>query len=178
MEVSYWLYPSHIWFLLLWLPVWGTGKKCRTSNLTVIWQVLENESFNWLTETIAHIIKAFHWKLWWPKRLKHKSISQNTSQFPKAHNGFPIHKLISRNTNMFSKTQINFPKHKSISQNTISKDWALPYYERDGLERRVTNSGPGSFASNMATIWTGCIFIVLTRCYREKCSAKTAANKF
>ena len=62
MEVSYWLYPSSIWFLLLWLPVWGTGNKCRARNLTVIWQVLENESFNWLTETIAHIINAFHWK--------------------------------------------------------------------------------------------------------------------
>ena len=57
-------------------------------------------------------------KLRWPKRLKHKSISQNTNQFPKTQVSFPKHKLISQNTNMFSKTQINFPKHKSISQNT------------------------------------------------------------
>jgi len=87
---------------------------------------------------------------------KHVTVSQNTSQFPKAHNSFPKYKLISQNTNMFSKTQINFPKHKSIS---ISKDWALHYYERDGLERRVTNSGPGSFASNMATKCHSCNFV-------------------
>ena len=31
----------------------GPDKKCRTNDLTVIWQALENESFNWLTKTIA-----------------------------------------------------------------------------------------------------------------------------
>ena len=105
---------------------------------------------------------------------KHKSVSQNTNQFPKTQVSFPKHKLISQNTNMFSKTQINFPKHKYVFQNTnqfpetqinfpkhksISKDWALHYYERDGLERRVTNSGPGSFASNMATTCHSCNFV-------------------
>ena len=54
----------------------------------------------------------------WPKRLNHKSISQNTNQFPKTQINFPKHKLIFQNTNQFSKTQINFPKHKSVSQNT------------------------------------------------------------
>ena len=39
---------------IIWLPVWESRKKCRTSDLTVIWQTSENESFNWLTETIAH----------------------------------------------------------------------------------------------------------------------------
>ena len=34
----------------------------ETSAGQAIWQVLENDSFNWLTETIAHITKAFHWK--------------------------------------------------------------------------------------------------------------------
>ena len=57
-----------------------------------------------------------------PKHIKHKSVFQNTNQFP--------------------ETQINFLKHKSIS-----KDWALHYYERDSLESRVTKPGPGNTAA-------------------------------
>ena len=54
----------------------------------------------------------------WPKRVNHKSVYQNTKQFPKTQINFPKHKLVSQNTNRFLKTQINFSKHKSISQNT------------------------------------------------------------
>ena len=38
---------------IIWLPVWENGNKCRKSDLTVIWQASVNESFNWLTKTIA-----------------------------------------------------------------------------------------------------------------------------
>ena len=37
-----------------WRPVWGSRKKCWTSDLTVIWQASESKIFNWLKETIAH----------------------------------------------------------------------------------------------------------------------------
>ena len=50
--------------------------------------------------------------------LKHKTVSQNTNQFPKTQISLPKHKSISQNTNQFTKTQINFPKHKSVYQNT------------------------------------------------------------
>ena len=49
---------------------------------------------------------------------KHKTISQNTNQFPKTQNNFPKHKLVSQNTNRFLKTQINFSKHEAVCQNT------------------------------------------------------------
>ena len=75
---------------------------------------------------------------------KHKSISQNKSQFPKTQINFPKHKSVFQNTNQSPETQINFTKHKSIS-----KDWALHYYERDGLERRVLNSGQRSFRDHV-----------------------------
>jgi len=54
----------------------------------------------------------------WPKRVNHKSVYQNTKQFPKTQISFPKHKSTSQNTNRFLKTPISFPKHKSISQNT------------------------------------------------------------
>ena len=57
-------------------------------------------------------------KLRWPKRVNHKSVYQNTKQFPKTQINFPKHKSISQNTKQFPKAQISFPKHKSISQNT------------------------------------------------------------
>ena len=47
---------------IIWLPVWESRKKCRASDLTVIWQMSENESFNWLMETIAHY-KGFPLKI-------------------------------------------------------------------------------------------------------------------
>ena len=54
----------------------------------------------------------------WPKRVNHKSVYQNTRQFPKTQINFPKQKSISQNTNQFTKTQNNFPKHKSVCQNT------------------------------------------------------------
>lgn len=39
---------------IIWLLLWENGNKCRKSDLTVIWQVSVNESFNSLTKTIAH----------------------------------------------------------------------------------------------------------------------------
>ena len=58
----------------------------------------------------------------WPKRVNHKSVYQNTKQFPKTQINFPKtqisfpkHKTISQNTNQFTKTQNNFSKHKPIS---------------------------------------------------------------
>ena len=50
--------------------------------------------------------------------LKHKTVSQNTNQFPKAQISFPKHKSISQNTNKFLKTRTSLPKHKPISRNT------------------------------------------------------------
>ena len=69
---------------------------------------------------------------------KHKTISQNTKQFPKTQINFPKHKFVSQNTNRFLKTQINLSKHEPVCQNTNqfletqtnfakhkSMDWAL-----------------------------------------------------
>ena len=41
---------------------------------------------------------------------KHKTISQNTNQFPKTEIDFSKHKSISQNTNQFAKTQNNCDK--------------------------------------------------------------------
>ena len=40
--------------LLYGVLLWGTANKCRTSDKTVIWQALKNESFYRLTKTKAH----------------------------------------------------------------------------------------------------------------------------
>ena len=58
------------------------------------------------------------WLVRWPKRVTHKSVYQNTKQFPKTQINFPKHKTVCQNTKQFPKTQINFPKHKSVYQNT------------------------------------------------------------
>ena len=65
---------------------------------------------------------------------KHKTISQNTNQFPKTQISLPKQKIISQNTNQFSKTQISLPKHKSISAKHKSKDWALTLLLSESLE--------------------------------------------
>ena len=49
---------------------------------------------------------------------KHRTISQNTNQFPKTQISFPKHKSISQNTNQFLKTRTSLPKHKPILRNT------------------------------------------------------------
>ena len=54
----------------------------------------------------------------WPKSVNHKSVYQNTKQFPKTQINFPKHKLVSQNTNRFLKTQINLSKHEPVCQNT------------------------------------------------------------
>ena len=96
----------------------------------------------------------------WPKRVKHKSVYQNTKQFPKTQINFPNlnqftktqinflkHKSVYQNTKQFLKTQTNFPKHKSVYQSTNqlhktqinfakhkSKDWALALSLSKSLE--------------------------------------------
>ena len=90
----------------------------------------------------------------WPKRVKHKSVYQNTKQFPKTQISllkhkinFPKHKSVCQNTKQFLKTQTNFQKHKSVYQNTNqfhktqtnfakhkSKDWALALSLSESLE--------------------------------------------
>ena len=51
----------------------------------------------------------------WPKRVKHKSVYQNTKQFPKTQINFPKHKSVYQNTNQFPKTRISLPNQKTIS---------------------------------------------------------------
>ena len=92
--------------------------------------------------------------------LKHKSVYQNTKQFPKTQISLPKHKTISQNTNQFSKTQISLPKHKSISQNT--NQFRETQIKRLGtcsviIREPGRDSFPGFSASNIATsnmLWT------------------------
>ena len=78
---------------------------------------------------------------------KHKTVSQNTNQFPKTQISLPKYKSMSQNTNQLTKTQNNFLKHKPIFQNTNqftktqinftkhkSKDWALALSLSESLE--------------------------------------------
>ena len=79
---------------------------------------------------------------------KHKSISQNTNQFTKTQNNFLKHKPIFQNTNQFTETQINFTKHKPISQNTNQKTGhLLCHYQRawKGLIPRIFRVQHGDF---------------------------------
>ena len=105
----------------------------------------------------------------WPKRVNHKSVYQNTKQFPKTQINFPKHKSVYQNTKQYPKTQISLPKHKSISQNTNqfrrntnqftktqinfskhkpisskhkSKDWALALLLSESLERTHSQDFP------------------------------------
>ena len=61
-----------------------------------------------------NLFVLYNKKIRWPKRVNHKSVSQNTKQFPKTQNNFPKHKLVSQNTNRFLNTQINFSKHEPV----------------------------------------------------------------
>ena len=78
---------------------------------------------------------------------KHKTVFQNTNQFPKTQISLPKHKSAYQNTKQFLKTQTNFPKHKAVYQNTNqfhktqtnfakhkSKDWALALSLSESLE--------------------------------------------
>ena len=70
-------------------------------------------------DVLPHCNKADHTLsiLQWPKRVNHKSVSQNTNQFSKTQSNFLKHKSVYQNAQKFRKTQINFPKHKSVYQN-------------------------------------------------------------
>ena len=70
-------------------------------------------------DVLPHCNKADHTLsiLQWPKRVNHKSVSQNTNQFSKTQSNFLKHKSVYQNAQKFCKTQINFPKHKSVYQN-------------------------------------------------------------
>ena len=66
----------------------------------------------------------------------------------------PKHKTVSQNTNQFPKTQISLPKHKSISQNT--NQFRETQIKRLGtcsviIREPGRDSFPGFSASNMAT---------------------------
>ena len=114
-------------------------------------------------------VRSFGMILRWPKRVNHKSVYQNTKQFPKTQINFPKHKSVSQNTKQYPKTQISLPKHKTISQNTnqfrrntnqftktqinfskhkpISskhkpKDWALALLLSESLERTHSQDFP------------------------------------
>ena len=80
----------------------------------------------------------------WTKRVNHKSVYQNTNQFPKTQISLPKHKTISRNTNQFPKTQISLPKHKTVSQNT-------------NQFRRNTNQKTGHLLCYYQRAWKGLI---------------------
>ena len=85
---------------------------------------------------------------------KHKTVSQNTSQFTKTQINFPKHKSLYQNTKQFLKTQISSPKHKSISQNT--NQFCETQIKRLGtysviIREPGRDSLPGFSASNMAT---------------------------
>ena len=88
------------------------------------------------SKSVSHI----YINLRWPKRVKHKSVYQNTKQFPKTEINFPKHKSVYQNTNQFPKTQISLPKHKTISRNTNQKTGPLLcHYQRawKGLIPRI-----------------------------------------
>ena len=119
----------------------------------------------------SHVIKP---TLRWPKRVNHKSVYQNTKQFPKhksifqntdqftkTQNNFPKYKSVYRNTKQFLKTQTNFPKHKSVKQNTNQFLKTQTNFVETQIKRLGTcsviirESGKDSFpefsTSNMAT---------------------------
>ena len=161
------------------MSIWGTFQAFRTVLLTstyttthYFWQMLINwlMNSNKLMELWACLAHWFPWQwiavsrwesIWrlrWPRRVKHKSVYQNTKQFPKTQinfskrksvyqntnqcpkntnqltktqNNFLKHKPIFQNTNQFTKTQINFTKHKPISRNTNQKTGhLLCHYQR------------------------------------------------
>ena len=107
------------------------------------WEILFSCSFSGNTTltcvfTAGVISTSLDAQLRWPKRVNHKSVYQNTKQFPKTQINFPKHKLVSQNTNRFLKTQINLSKQEPVCQNTNqfletqtnfakhkSMDWAL-----------------------------------------------------
>ena len=82
----------------------------------------------------------------WPKRVKHKSVYQNTKQFPKTQINFPKHKSVYQNTNQFTKTQNNFLKHKPVFQNANQFHTYSVIIREPGRD-----SFPGFSASSMAT---------------------------
>ena len=109
---------------------------------------------------------------------KHKTISQNTNQFPKTQISLPKHKTISQNTNQFTKTQNNFSKHKPISskhksvyQNTnqflktqtnfVETQISLPKHksisQNTNQFRRNTNQKTGHLLCYYQRAWKGLI---------------------
>ena len=97
---------------------------------------------------------------------KHKTVSQNTNQFPKTQINFPKHKSVYQNTkffktqtnfqntNQFTKTQINFTKHKPISRNTNQKTGHLfCHYQRTwkGLIPRIFHVQHGDLSYAVRT---------------------------
>ena len=96
--------------------------------------------------TARKIIYAACSILRWPKRVKHKSVYQNTKQFPKTQINFPKHKSVYQNTKQFLKTQTNFPKHKSVYQNT-----------NQFHNSRNTNQKTGHLLCHYQRAWKGLI---------------------
>ena len=93
----------------------------------------------------------------WPKRVKHKSVYQNTKQFPKTQISLPKHKSISQNTNQFTKTQINFLKHKPIFQNTNQFTKTQINFTKHKPISRNTNQKTGHLLCNYQRAWKGLI---------------------
>ena len=118
-------------------------------------------------------------------RLKHISISQNTNQFPKAHNSFPKHKSISRNTNQLPKTQINFSKHKSVSENTDQFQKTRDYLNvneisgRKNVLRKLVRIPYRRFKASFSVCWL-CLFVagVLSEMHEVRAFAPCKAFLF
>ena len=93
--------------------------------------------------------------IWWPKRVKHKSVYQNTKQFPKTQISLPKHKSISQNTNQFTKTQNNFLKHKPIFQNTNQFTKTQINFTKHKPISRNTNQKTGHLLCHYQRAWKG-----------------------
>ena len=107
----------------------------------------------------------------WPKRVNHKSVYQNTKQFPETQINFPQHKSVYQNTKQFLKTQIGLPKHKTISskhnsvyQNTnqfLKTQISLPKHksisQNTNQFRRNTNQKTGHLLCYYQRAWKGLI---------------------
>ena len=100
----------------------------------------------------------------WPKRVNHKSVYQNTKQFPTTQINFPKHKSVYQNTKQFPKAQVSLPKHKTISQNTnqfsktqISYAKHKSFSQNTSQFRRNTNKKTGHLLCYYQRAWKGLI---------------------
>ena len=73
---------------------------------------------------------------------KHKTVSQNSNQFPKTQISLPKHKPIFQNTNQFTETQYQFHKTHTNFAKHKSKDWALALSLSESLDGTFSQDFP------------------------------------